>query len=77
MFGIGQIYTPKLVEMVGENGGFDALWIDAEHAGMGMHEIRVRHDGRKILRARPFRPPAGHPDYLDHAVAGGRRPGAS
>ena len=41
MFGIGQLYTPKLVEIVGEHGGFDALWLDAEHAGLGMKEIEL------------------------------------
>ncbi len=41
MFGVGQLYTPKLVEIVGEHGGFDALWIDAEHAGLGMKEIEI------------------------------------
>ena len=41
MFGIGQLFTPKLVEVVGEQGGFDALWIDAEHAGLGMKEIEL------------------------------------
>src|SRR3954471_6863571 len=39
MFGGGQLLSPKLVEVVGERGGFDALWIDAEHAGVGMKEI--------------------------------------
>ena len=41
MFGIGQLYTPKLVEIVGEHGGFDALWLDSEHAGLGMKEIEL------------------------------------
>src|SRR3954454_3010849 len=39
MFGIGQVFTPKLVEIVGEHGGFDALWLDAEHAGLGMKDV--------------------------------------
>ena len=33
--------SPKLVEIVGEHGGFDALWLDAEHAGIGMREIEL------------------------------------
>jgi 2-dehydro-3-deoxyglucarate aldolase/4-hydroxy-2-oxoheptanedioate aldolase len=41
MFGVGQLYTPKLVEIAGEHGGFDALWLDAEHAGLGMKEIEL------------------------------------
>jgi 2-dehydro-3-deoxyglucarate aldolase/4-hydroxy-2-oxoheptanedioate aldolase len=39
MFGVGQMISPKLVEIVGEHGGFDALWLDAEHAGITMKEI--------------------------------------
>ena len=41
MFGIGQLYHPKLIEIVGEHGEFDALWLDAEHAGLGMKEIEI------------------------------------
>jgi 2-keto-3-deoxy-L-rhamnonate aldolase RhmA len=39
--GLGQILTPKLVEIVGENGSFDGLWLDQEHAGIGMKEIEL------------------------------------
>jgi 2-keto-3-deoxy-L-rhamnonate aldolase RhmA len=39
MFGIGQLFSPKLIEIVGEHGDFDALWIDIEHAGLTMKEI--------------------------------------
>ncbi len=41
MFGVGQLFTPKLVEMVGEHGGFDALWIDVEHCGLTMSDIEL------------------------------------
>ncbi len=41
MFGVGQLYSPKLIEIVGEHGGFDALWLDAEHAGLTMKEIEL------------------------------------
>jgi 4-hydroxy-2-oxoheptanedioate aldolase len=41
MFGVGQLFTPKLVEIVGEHGGFDALWLDGEHAGLGMKDIEL------------------------------------
>ena len=41
MFGIGQLFTPKFVEMVGEHGGFDALWIDVEHCGLTMTDIEL------------------------------------
>src|SRR5438270_7385007 len=39
VFAAGQLLSPKLVEMVGEHGGFDALWLDAEHAGITMKEV--------------------------------------
>jgi 2-dehydro-3-deoxyglucarate aldolase/4-hydroxy-2-oxoheptanedioate aldolase len=39
LFGVGQLISPKLVEIVGEHGGFDALWLDQEHAGLTMKEI--------------------------------------
>src|SRR4051812_26216851 len=41
MFGIGQLYHPKLIEIVGEHGEFDALWLDAEHAGLDMKDIEI------------------------------------
>lgn len=41
MFGVGQLFSPKLIEIVGEHDGFDALWLDAEHAGLGMKEIEL------------------------------------
>ena len=39
MFGVGQLLSPKLIEIVGEHGDFDALWLDAEHAGITMKEV--------------------------------------
>ncbi|MHC5538980.1 HpcH/HpaI aldolase family protein [Singulisphaera rosea] len=39
MFGVGQLLSPKFIEIIGEHGDFDALWLDAEHAGIGMREI--------------------------------------
>jgi len=41
MFGVGQLLSPKLIEIVGEHGEFDALWIDAEHAGLGMKDVEI------------------------------------
>ncbi len=41
LFGIGQLYHPKLIEIVGEHGEFDALWLDAEHAGLDMKDVEV------------------------------------
>jgi 4-hydroxy-2-oxoheptanedioate aldolase len=40
-FGLGQLFSPKLIEILGEHGGFDALWLDYEHAGLTMNEIET------------------------------------
>src|SRR5277367_4391768 len=41
VFGLGQLCSPKLIEILGEHGGFDALWLDFEHAGLTMKEIEL------------------------------------
>lgn len=41
MFGVGQLFSPKLIEVVGVHGGFDGLWIDVEHAGLSMKEVEL------------------------------------
>ncbi|MGC8641957.1 MAG: HpcH/HpaI aldolase family protein, partial [Isosphaeraceae bacterium] len=41
VFAAGQLLSPKLIEIVGEHGEFDALWLDAEHAGIGMRDIEL------------------------------------
>jgi 2-dehydro-3-deoxyglucarate aldolase/4-hydroxy-2-oxoheptanedioate aldolase len=40
-FGLGQLLSPKLVEIVGEHGDFDALWLDFEHGGLTMKDIEL------------------------------------
>src|ERR1700758_1746371 len=40
-FGVGQLMSPKLIEIVGEHGEFDALWLDFEHGGLTMKEIEL------------------------------------
>ena len=39
VFGTGQLISPKLIEIIGEHGDFDALWLDQEHGGLTMKEI--------------------------------------
>jgi 2-dehydro-3-deoxyglucarate aldolase/4-hydroxy-2-oxoheptanedioate aldolase len=39
VFGLGQLCHPKLVEMVGWHGGFDAVWFDHEHAGLSTAQV--------------------------------------
>ncbi len=41
VFGLGQLLSPKLVEIVGEHGEFDALWLDFEHGGLTMKDIEL------------------------------------
>lgn len=39
VFCIGQLCSPKLVEIVGQHGGYDAVWLDHEHAELPMADI--------------------------------------
>jgi len=39
VFGLGQLCYPKLVEILGFQGGFDAVWLDQEHAGISIAQI--------------------------------------
>lgn len=41
LFGVGQLLSPKLIEIVGRHGEFDALWLDLEHAGLTMRDVEV------------------------------------
>jgi 2-dehydro-3-deoxyglucarate aldolase/4-hydroxy-2-oxoheptanedioate aldolase len=41
VFGLGQLLGPKLIEILGEHGGFDALWLDFEHGGLTMRDIEL------------------------------------
>jgi 4-hydroxy-2-oxoheptanedioate aldolase len=36
---LGQLCHPKLVEMIGFFGGFDAIWFDEEHVGLTIPQI--------------------------------------
>jgi 2-dehydro-3-deoxyglucarate aldolase/4-hydroxy-2-oxoheptanedioate aldolase len=39
VFGIGQIMHPKIIEIIGQQGGYDAVWLDQEHAGLSIAQI--------------------------------------
>jgi 2-dehydro-3-deoxyglucarate aldolase/4-hydroxy-2-oxoheptanedioate aldolase len=41
LFGVGQLFHPKLVDIVGLHGGFDGLWVDVEHAGLSMRDVEL------------------------------------
>src|SRR5476651_1773870 len=39
VFCMGQLCHPKIVEIIGQHGGFDAVWLDQEHAGISIAQI--------------------------------------
>jgi 2-dehydro-3-deoxyglucarate aldolase/4-hydroxy-2-oxoheptanedioate aldolase len=39
VFGVGQLCHPKLIEILGLAGGYDAVWLDQEHAGLSIEQI--------------------------------------
>jgi 4-hydroxy-2-oxoheptanedioate aldolase len=39
VFALGQLCHPKVVEAVGLHGGFDAVWLDHEHAGLSTAQV--------------------------------------
>jgi 4-hydroxy-2-oxoheptanedioate aldolase len=39
VFGLGQLCAPKIVEIIGMVGGWDAVWLDQEHAGLSIQQI--------------------------------------
>jgi 2-dehydro-3-deoxyglucarate aldolase/4-hydroxy-2-oxoheptanedioate aldolase len=41
VFGLGQLSDPKLVEMIGLAGGWDAVWFDQEHAGLTTGQVEL------------------------------------
>jgi 2-dehydro-3-deoxyglucarate aldolase/4-hydroxy-2-oxoheptanedioate aldolase len=41
VFALGQLCHPKLVELVGLVGGFDAVWLDQEHAGLSVAQVET------------------------------------
>lgn len=41
VFGVGQLMSPKLIEIVALTGGYHAIWIDQEHAGATIRDIEL------------------------------------
>ncbi|MCI0682158.1 MAG: aldolase/citrate lyase family protein [Gemmataceae bacterium] len=39
VFCVGQLCSPKIVEIVGMHGGYDAVWLDQEHVGLTIPHI--------------------------------------
>ena len=47
VFGVGQLCASKIVEIVGLQGGYDAVWLDQEHAGISIaQKVRQVEEGR-------------------------------
>jgi 2-dehydro-3-deoxyglucarate aldolase/4-hydroxy-2-oxoheptanedioate aldolase len=53
-FGFGQLLAPKLVELLGEHGDFDALWLDAEHGGLTMKDIELATMAARVYQMDHF-----------------------
>jgi len=39
VFALGQLCDPKIIEILGMEGGYDAVWLDHEHAGLTIAQI--------------------------------------
>src|SRR3954453_15600277 len=39
VFGLGQLCHPKFVEIIGYQGGYDAVWLDQEHTGLSIAQL--------------------------------------
>src|SRR5947208_15765383 len=39
VFGLGQLCDPKIIEIIGLQGGYDAVWLDQGHAGLSIAQI--------------------------------------
>src|SRR5437588_4734043 len=39
VFALGQLCDPKIIEILGMEGGYDAVWLDNEHAGLTIAQI--------------------------------------
>src|SRR5829696_8185157 len=39
VFGLGQLCHPKIIEIIGLHGGYDAVWLDQEHVGLTVEQI--------------------------------------
>lgn len=54
VFAVGRMFHPNLVHYVGMSGGFDGLWIDAEHAGLTVPDIEYASTAGKLYGLESF-----------------------
>ena len=72
VFAVGQLCHPKVVELIGLRGGFDAVWLDQEHVGLTIPQIE---EGARAARGGgpgQFRALERHRLRHGDASAGGR-----
>ena len=48
-FGLGQFCDPKFIELIGTVGGWDAVWLDQEHAGLTIEQISHAARAAKLV----------------------------
>ena len=49
VFGLGQMCDAKFVEIIGQHGGYDAVWLDQEHAGLSMAQIEHASRAARVV----------------------------
>src|SRR6516165_8637116 len=54
VFGLGQLCHPKIVEIIGLHGGYDAVWLDQEHAGLSIEQIENASRAARVTGLHSF-----------------------
>ena len=54
VFAVGRMFHPNVIHYVGMQGGFDALWIDSEHAGLTVSDIEHAATAGKVYGLESF-----------------------
>src|SRR5260370_27410458 len=73
VFCLGHLCDPKMVEIIGLLGGYDAVWLDPEHCALTLETIQQPpHPARgrgfeRLLPLAPPRIPTGTPPFDDAA----------
>ncbi len=49
VFALGQLCHPKIVEMIGYQGGYDAVWLDQEHVGLSIAQIEEASRAARVV----------------------------
>jgi 2-keto-3-deoxy-L-rhamnonate aldolase RhmA len=54
VFCLGQFCHPKFLELIGLQGGFDAVWLDQEHTGLTIEQIEQATRAARASRMETF-----------------------